>query len=59
MKDKILPIADSSKKYPSFYAVKNLTKKDINEIVRFYDFIISTDRKKIRFAKDEAEWTEN
>lgn len=59
MNNKILPIIDNSKKLPSFYAAKNLTKNDIEEIVRLYEYIMNPEIKNIRPVKEKTEQIEN
>lgn len=59
MNNKILPIIDNSKKLPSFYAAKNLTKNDIEEIVRLYEYILNPEIKNIRPVKEKTEQIEN
>ena len=57
--NKILPIIDNSKKMPSFYAAKNLTKNDIEDIVRLYEYIFNPEIKNIKVAKENTEQIEN
>jgi hypothetical protein len=59
LNNKILPIIDNSKKLPSFYAAKNLTKNDIEEIVRLYEYIMNPEIKNIRPVKEKTEQIEN
>jgi len=57
--NKLLPIIDHSKKLPSFYAVKNLSRTDIEEIVRLYEYMMNPEIKKARIRKEETEQIEN
>ena len=57
--NKILPIIDNTKKLPSFYAAKNLTRNDIEEIVRLYEYILNPGIKNLRPVKEKTEQIEN
>jgi len=57
--NKLLPIIDSNKKTPSFYAAKNLSKNDIEDIIRLYEYIFNPEIKKIKIEKEESEQIEN
>jgi len=58
--NKLLPIIDTNKKAPSFYAVSSLSKKEIEDIVRLYEYFFnSNDIKKIKIIKEEKEQLEN
>lgn len=60
MINKLLPIIDTNKKAPSFYAVSSLSKKEIEDIVRLYEYFFnSNDIKKIKIIKEEKEQLEN
>ncbi|MBN2857880.1 MAG: hypothetical protein JXN63_05715 [Candidatus Delongbacteria bacterium] len=59
MNNKILPIIDNSRKLPTFYAAKNLTRNDIEEIVRLYEYILNPEIKNIRPVKEKTEQIEN
>lgn len=59
LNNKILPIIDNSKKLPTFYAAKNLTRNDIEEIIRLYEYILNPDIKSIRPVKEKTEQIEN
>ena len=60
MINKLLPIIDTNKKAPSFYAVSNLSKKEIEDIVRLYEYFFnSNDIKKVKIIKEEKEQLEN
>ncbi|MBN2858007.1 MAG: hypothetical protein JXN63_06375 [Candidatus Delongbacteria bacterium] len=60
MINKLLPIIDTNKKAPSFYAVSSLSKKEIEDIIRLYEYFFnSNDIKKIKIIKEEKEQLEN
>lgn len=59
LNNKILPIIDNSKKLPTFYAAKNLTRNDIEEIIRLYEYILNPEIKNIRPVKEKTEQIEN
>ena len=59
MKEKVLPIIDSTRKFPSFYAAKPLNKNELKEIIRFYEFILGAEQRRIRLSSEEAKQSEN
>lgn len=60
MINKLLPIIDTNKKAPSFYAASSLSKKEIEDIVRLYEYFFnSSDIKKVKIIKEEKEQLEN
>ena len=59
LNNKILPIIDNSKKLPTFYAAKNLSRNDIEEIIRLYEYILTPEIKNIRPVKEKTEQIEN
>ncbi len=60
MINKLLPIVDTNKKTPSFYAVSSLTKRDVKDIIRLYEYFFnSSDIKRPKIIKEENEQFEN
>ena len=60
MINKLLPIIDNSKKAPSFYAVSSLSRRDIKDIIRLYEYFFNSNEiKKIKIVKEEKEQFEN
>ena len=60
MINKLLPIIDTSRKTPSFYAASTLSQRDIKDIVRLYEYFFnSTEIKKVKIVKEEKEQFEN
>lgn len=57
--NKLLPIVDSNKKTPSFYVAKNLSKNDIKDIIRLYEYILNPETKKFKVKKEEKEQFQN
>lgn len=45
--DKIIPIINTTKNQPAFFAVKRLNKEDTEDLVRMYDIIIMAEQKKL------------
>jgi hypothetical protein len=57
--NKLLPIVDSSRKIPSFYAAKNLSKTEIEDVIKLYEYIFNPEIKKIKIKNEENEQLEN
>jgi len=57
--NKLLPIVDSTRKMPSFYVSKNLSKNEVEDVIRLYEYILNPEIKKIKIKKEENEQLEN
>ncbi|HQO10184.1 MAG TPA: hypothetical protein PLK90_09340 [Clostridiales bacterium] len=57
--NKLLPIVDQNRKTPSFYAAKNLSKNEIEDVIRLYEYIFNPEIKKLKAEKEENEQLEN
>lgn len=57
--NKLLPIVDTTRKTPSFYVAKNLSKNDVEDIIRLYEYIFNPEIKKLKIKKEESEQFEN
>ncbi|HAQ62360.1 TPA: hypothetical protein DCR49_10255 [Candidatus Delongbacteria bacterium] len=59
MINKLLPIVDPTRKMPSFYAAKNLSKNEIEDVIKLYEYILNPEIKNIKTQKEESEQLEN
>lgn len=57
--NKLLPIVDPTRKMPSFYAAKNLSKNELEDVIKLYEYILNPEIKTIKIQKEESEQLEN
>jgi hypothetical protein len=57
--NKLLPIVDSTRKMPSFYVAKNLSRNEVEDVIRLYEYILNPEIKKFKIKKEENEQLEN
>ncbi len=50
---KIIPIIENSGKFPSFFALENLDKTDINRLLTYYNLFFTSDENIKKLMKEE------